>query len=106
MITTAGTVCEAIRLLRANGARHFYVTATHAVFAGPAVERLKAVAPEQITVTDTIPLRESVRAELSNIEVRSVARLMGQAILRIHHNQSVSALFENDCSRLRGARGG
>ena len=106
MVTTAGTVCEAIRLLRSHGAKSFYVSATHAVFAGPAVERLKTTAPEQVVVTDTIPLEESVRTELPNLEVRSVARLMGQAILRIHRNQSVSALFENDCSRLRGARGG
>jgi ribose-phosphate pyrophosphokinase len=98
MITTAGTVLEAVRLLREHGAHRFCVSATHAVFAPPAVDRLEEVKADQIVVTDTIPLREETLRRLPNIKVLSVAELMAQAILRIHKNQSVSALFDKNSS--------
>jgi len=99
MITTGGTVSEAVKLLRAQGAERFIVSATHAVFAGPAVERLAALELDQIIVSDSIPISDEVRSRLPNIEVRSVAKLMGEAIRRIHLNQSVSALFEKSVAR-------
>jgi ribose-phosphate pyrophosphokinase len=95
MITTGGTAAEAIKILRKHGAKKFLLAATHAVFAEPAVERLLEVGVDWICVTDTIPLREGVRERLPQIQVLSVASLLGDAIRRIHYNQSVSAMFAN-----------
>lgn len=93
MITTAGTVCEAAKLVREHGAEGVYVAATHGIFAGPAVERLAAAELDEIVVTDTIPVRPEVAAKLKNLTVLSVASLIGEAIRRIHEHRSVSALF-------------
>jgi len=93
MITTAGTVTEAAKLVRKEGAEGVYVAATHGIFAGPALERLAAAELNEIVVTDTIPLRPEVKARLSNLTVLSVANLIGEAIRRIHEHRSVSALF-------------
>ncbi len=93
MITTAGTVCEAAKLAREQGAVGVYVAATHAVFAGPAVERLAEAGFNEIVVTDTIPQRPEVCARLKNLTVLSVSNLVGEAIRRIHEHRSVSALF-------------
>lgn len=93
MITTAGTVCEAARLARQHGAVGIYVAATHAVFAGPAIERLAEADFNEIVVTDTIPERPEIRERLKNLTVLSVAHLVGEAIRRIHEHRSVSALF-------------
>jgi ribose-phosphate pyrophosphokinase len=95
MITTAGTASEAIRLLREHGAKSFLLGATHAVFAPPAIDRLVAAKVEHICVTNTIPLSAAVRERLPQVTVLSVASLLGEAIRRIHSNQSVSALFSN-----------
>jgi ribose-phosphate pyrophosphokinase len=93
MITTAGTVCEAAKLARQHGAAGIYVAATHAVFAGPAIERLAEADFNEIVVTDTIPERPEIRERLKNLTVLSVAHLVGEAIRRIHEHRSVSALF-------------
>jgi ribose-phosphate pyrophosphokinase len=93
MITTAGTATEGVRILRDHGAKSFLLAATHAVLAGPAVERLESAKIDQICVSNTIPLSEEIRARLPSIKVLSVASLLGEAIRRIHLNQSVSALF-------------
>ncbi len=93
MITTAGTVCEAAKLVRKHGATGIYVAATHGVFAGSAIERLSAANLNEIVVTDTIPIRAEVKEKLSNLTILSVADLVGEAIRRIHEHRSVSALF-------------
>ena len=93
MITTAGTVCEAAKLVREHGATGIYVAATHGVFAGAALERLAGAQLDEIVVTDTIPVRGEVQQRLSNLTVLSVAELIGEAIWRIHEHRSVSALF-------------
>lgn len=93
MITTAGTVCEAAKLVREHGAKGIYVAATHGVFAAPAVDRLAAAGLNEIVVTDTIPVRAEVKQRLPNLTVLSVADLIGEAIRRIHEHRSVSALF-------------
>ena len=93
MIATAGTVCEAAKLVRKHGAGDIYVAATHAVFAGPALERLTAVELSEIVVTDTIPVQPEIREKLGNLTIISVADLVGEAIWRIHEHKSVSALF-------------
>lgn len=93
MITTAGTVCEAAKLVRSRGAVGIYVAATHGIFAGPACDRLREAALDEIVVTDTVAIRPEARSGLENLTVISVADLVGEAIRRIHEHRSVSALF-------------
>ncbi len=93
MITTAGTVSEAAKLVRQHGATDIYVGATHGVFAGPALDRLAGSELTEIVVTDTIPATPEVKSRLKNLTVLSVAALVGEAIRRIHEHRSVSALF-------------
>jgi len=93
MITTAGTVCSAARLCMDKGAKKVYVGATHAVLAGPAVERLNEAPIERVVVTDTVPVSRGKRDAVGKLEVLSVAALMGEAIHRIHNDESVSSLF-------------
>ena len=95
MITTAGTVCEAAKLVRSHGALGIFVAATHGVFAGPALERLAAAEVSEIVVTDTVATRPEVLGKLKNLTVLSVADLIGEAIRRIHEHRSVSELFGN-----------
>ncbi len=96
MITTAGTVCDAAKFLMQRGAKSVTVSATHPVFSGPAVDRLLESPIDHICVTDTIPLSEDVQARLKNTVILSIAELMGEAIRRIHRNESVSALFNRN----------
>jgi len=91
MISTAGSICGAAELIHAAGAREVHVAATHGVFAGAAIERIKAAPISSVTITDTIPLREP--NGLVNLEVLTVAPLLGEAIKRIHLDESVSRLF-------------
>ncbi|MBN2561254.1 MAG: ribose-phosphate pyrophosphokinase [Phycisphaerae bacterium] len=93
MIATAGTVCEAARIVKERGARTVRAAATHAVFAGPALERMEAAPFTEIVVTDTIPVSNEARKRLPNLVVLSVAEIFGEAISRIHKHQSVSSLF-------------
>jgi len=95
MITTAGTATEAVRILREHGAKSFLLGATHAVFAGPALERIKKANIDHICVTDTIAVSDCVRECLPKLAILSVASLLGEAIRRIHLNESVSSLFQN-----------
>ena len=76
------------------GAKDIYVAATHGVLAGEAVPRLEDAPISQIVLTDTIPLDES-RA-IPKIETLSVAPLLGEAIKRIHHDESISEIFRGD----------
>ncbi len=93
MITTGGTVSEAAKLVRQHGASSIYVAAAHAVFAGPAIERLAAANINEIVVTDTIPITQEAIAKLPNLTVLSVANFVGEALRRIHEHRSVSELF-------------
>ncbi len=94
IIATAGTICSAAKMVKSRGAKKIYVGATHGVFAGQAVERLNDAPIDGIVVTDTIPLNEHTD-KLKNIKVLSVASMLGEAIKRIHRNESVSSLFNN-----------
>ena len=92
IIATAGTVCSAARLLKERGALNICVCVTHGVFAGQALERLEKAPIDEVVVTNTIPLTAEAAA-LSKIKVLSVAAMLGEAIKRIHRNESVSSLF-------------
>jgi len=92
MIDTAGTLTNAARALMEAGARTVSACATHAVLSGPAIERIEKSPLVEVAVTDTIPLRAEAKA-CSKIKQLSVARLLGEAIKRIHHGDSISSLF-------------
>ncbi|HKP14670.1 MAG TPA: ribose-phosphate pyrophosphokinase [Gemmatimonadaceae bacterium] len=92
MIDTAGTVTEAARALKRLGANDVYVCATHAVFSGPAVERLKSAPIVEVVVTDTIDLAPERRFE--RLTILSVGELLSKAIRYTHAEQSVSSLFD------------
>ncbi|CAN5462811.1 ribose-phosphate pyrophosphokinase [soil metagenome] len=94
MITTAGTVTEACKILKGNGVKEIYMAATHAVFAPPAMERLMKCDFTKLAITDTIPLGERAEPIKDRIVQLSLAELLGDAIHRIHHNESVSALLK------------
>ncbi len=96
MITTAGTVTEACKILRDNGVNEIYMSATHAVFAPPAMERLASCNFTKLAVTDSIPIGNRADSVKDRIVVLSVAELLGEAIERIHRNESVSALFQRE----------
>ena len=90
MISTATSITEAAKVCRKKGAKDVYICGTHAVFAGKAVEKLQKAPVKEVVVTDTIPLDGK---EFSNLRVLSIANLLGEAIRRIHHSESVSSLF-------------
>ena len=92
MVDTAGTLCQAAQALKEHGAKAVHGCATHPVLSGPAVDRIRESVLESLIVTDTIPLREEARG-LQKIKVLSVADLLGEAIRRIHNDDSVSSLF-------------
>ncbi|QOI99222.1 MAG: ribose-phosphate diphosphokinase [Phycisphaeraceae bacterium] len=99
MISTAGTVVEAARLVLDKGATQVIAAATHGVLVGPALERLAGDLITKVVVTNTIPSgREDGADRLAPIRGKTVelcvGALIGEAILRIHDNRSVSELFK------------
>ena len=94
MITTAGTVTQACKILKDNGVKEIYMAATHAVFAPPAMERLVDAPFTKLAVTDTIPIGTRADPIKDRLVQLSVAELFGEAIARIHKDESVSALFK------------
>jgi ribose-phosphate pyrophosphokinase len=93
MIDTAGTIANAAEALVKNGARSVMACCTHPIFSGPAIERIINSPLREVVVTDTIPLREDALA-CEKITTLSIAGLLGEAIRRIHNDESVSSLFE------------
>ncbi|MCG8556045.1 MAG: ribose-phosphate pyrophosphokinase [Proteobacteria bacterium] len=92
MIDTAGTLTNAALGLKEQGADKVYAAATHAVLSDPAIERIAQAPLEEVVVSDTIPLTSEAEAS-GHFTVLSVAALLGEAIKRIHHSDSVSSLF-------------
>jgi len=99
MIATAGTICGAARLCKESGAERVLVGATHPVLCGPAIQRLREAPIDQVIVTDTIPIDDEKLQEFGKAHVLSISRLMGEAIHRIHNDESVSSLFHLDLGR-------
>ncbi|MCG9890057.1 MAG: ribose-phosphate pyrophosphokinase [Thermosynechococcaceae cyanobacterium MS004] len=91
MIDTGGTISEAARLLKKEGAKGVYACATHAVFSPPAVERLSSGVFEEVIVTNTVPVPEDRR--FPQLTVLSVADILGETIWRVHEDSSVSIMF-------------
>ncbi len=89
IIDTAGTITNGAAALIERGAKSVYVSCTHPILSGPAYERLANAPIKEIVTTNTIPTVK----EMDNLTVLSVAPLMGEAILRIHNDSSVSEMF-------------
>jgi ribose-phosphate pyrophosphokinase len=92
MIDTAGTMAEAVTALKSRGAKDVYCCATHALFSGPAVERLAGAPVKEVVVTNTIAIPEA--KQFPQLTVLSVGDLIARAIHYTHSNESVSSLFE------------
>ena len=92
MVDTAGTLCKAAEVLKAEGALKVVAYCTHAVLSGNAVAKIAESAIDELVVTDTIPLRDDARA-CGKIRSLSVAGLLAETILRIFTEDSVSSLF-------------
>jgi ribose-phosphate pyrophosphokinase len=92
MIDTAGSVSEAAKALKNLGARDIYVCATHALFSGPAVERLSTAPIKEVAVTNSIATPEAKR--FKTLTILSVGELLAKAIRFTHADQSVSSLFD------------
>ena len=93
MIDTAGTICAAADALKKEGCKSVSVCATHGLFSGPALERIEKSGIDSVVVTDSIP---GNLEKGGKITVLPVADLLGEAIKRIHLNESVSGLFNWD----------
>lgn len=93
MVDTAGTLTKAAGAVIKHGATKVYGICTHAVLSGPAIERINASPLESMIVTDSIPLQPDA-VKSSKIKVVSTAKLFGEAIRAIHHNDSISRLFD------------
>ncbi len=91
MISTAGSIRGAARLVHEAGAKEIHIAATHGVLCGPAIERLREAPIDSIIVADTIPI--PAEKQLPNLVQLTVAPLLAEAIKRIHHDQSISELF-------------
>lgn len=91
IIDTAGTITQAAAVLKEKGAKGVYACCSHPVLSGPAIDRLEKSVIEEVVITNTIPLNKDINC--SKIKVLSVAPLLGEAIVRIHEDLSVSKLF-------------
>ncbi|MBW8351496.1 ribose-phosphate diphosphokinase [Bacillus sp. IITD106] len=92
IIDTAGTITLAANALTESGAKEVYACCTHPVLSGPAIERIQNSNIKELIVTNSIVLPEEKK--ISKIKELSVAPLLGEAIIRVHENQSVSTLFD------------
>lgn len=94
IIATAGSIVEATCALKKEGAKDVYAAITHPVLSGPAVDRIKKSDIKELVVTNTIMVEKEKK--ISKIKVLSIAGLLGEAINRIHSEESISALFDED----------
>ncbi len=92
IVDTAGTLCNAAVALKDHGAKDIYVACTHPILSGPAIERLTDAPITGIKVTDTVFLEKQKR--IDKIEVITASKLFGEAIKRIHNEESISSLFD------------
>ena len=91
LVDTAGSVQQAVEVVREHGARDVYLAFTHAVLSPPAIERLGKLDIKEIVTTDTIPIPPEKR--LPNMTILTVAELLGEVIVRSHEGRSVGELF-------------
>ena len=96
MISTAGSICGAARLVHEAGAKEIHLAATHGVLCDPAIENLRKAPIDSLVITNTIPL--PLEKRLDSIQVLTVAPLLAEAIRRIHSNKSISQMFNSAVS--------
>lgn len=96
MIDTAGTLVSAIEALKNSGAKAVYVGASHGIFSGPALDRLKDAPIDKLFVTDTFPQEHAKEVLGDKLGIVSVAPIIGQAIHQIATAGSISALFDDE----------
>ncbi len=94
MIDTAGTLVEATNALLDAGAGEVHAACSHPVLSGPAGERIEKSPIKSIITTNTIPLNDELK-KIGKIKILSVAPLLGEAIIRIHSESSISSLFDS-----------
>ena len=94
MIDTAGTITSAVNLLLERGAAEVWVTATHGVLSGPAVDRLKNAPVRQVVVTNTLPIPDEKRFD--SLQVLSIAPIIAEALDAVFEDTSVSEIFRGD----------
>lgn len=92
-VDTAGTMLDAVDVVRGHGARDIYVCFAHPIFSPPAVERLRAADVCEIIATNSVPVPPEKR--LPNMKVLSVAPLLGEVIRRVHEGRSVGEVFQH-----------
>jgi ribose-phosphate pyrophosphokinase len=92
MIDTAGTLVKAAEVLKERGAKRVYAYCTHAVFSGPAIERIAKSQLDEVVITNTIPMNDAAKAN-KKIRQLSVAFLFAETIRRITDGESVTSLF-------------
>lgn len=93
-VDTAGSVCQAVELVKEQGARNVYLLFVHPIFSNSAVERLAALPVTEIITTDTVPIPAEKMALLGDkLSVLSVAPLLGEVIRRAHEGRSVGEMF-------------
>lgn len=92
MVDTAGTLTEAAGVIREKGARQVHAYCTHPVLSGPAIERITQSSLNSLVATDTIPLSPEAKA-CEKIKTLSIAKLVGEAIMRSYRGDSVNSLF-------------
>ena len=92
IVDTAGSLCGGAKALKEMGAAKVYAACAHAVLTDPAVDRIKNSVISELIITNTIPLPDE--KHIDKIKVLSVAPLLGEAIMRIFHDVSVSRLFD------------
>lgn len=92
-IDTGGSMMEAVRVLKENGAKDIYAACTHGVLSADAVDRIKKSDLKELVITNTIPLPKE--KQIDKIKVLDIAPLFGKAILKIHNGEAVGDLFED-----------
>ena len=92
LIDTGGTISEACKVLQAAGAKSVTVVATHGLFSGPAIDRLKACGAREVVVTDTVPIADEKR--WPGLTVLSISPLLASAIRAVFADASVARLFD------------
>ena len=93
-VSTAGTLVEAARILKENGAKEIYAGATHGILAGPAIERIKDSPIKELVLTTTVPIEEEKM--IDKIKVVSIEPLFAEAIKRLNENRPLGDLYEYD----------
>ncbi len=92
MVDTAGTLTEASGVIREKGAREVHAYCTHPVLSGPAIDRIAQSSLNSLVATDTIPLSAEAQ-KCGKIQTLSIAKLVGEAIMRSYRGDSVNSLF-------------